>query len=58
MGGSGPVIEAFYQQDSKNQRPAFASPKPIIEQDFVEHLGDENFYWAYTTFDTGGIRVF
>ncbi|KAG1860779.1 hypothetical protein F4604DRAFT_1126059 [Suillus subluteus] len=50
MGGSGPVIEAFYQQDSQNQRPAFASPKPITEQNFVEHLGDENFYEAYTTF--------
>jgi hypothetical protein len=41
MGGSGPVIEAFYQQDSGIQRPAFASPKPITEQNFVEHLGDE-----------------
>lgn len=50
MGGSGPVIEAFYQQDSGIQRPAFASPKPITEQNFVEHLGDENFYEAYNTF--------
>ncbi|KAG2153340.1 hypothetical protein DEU56DRAFT_480362 [Suillus clintonianus] len=50
MGGSGPVIEAFYKQDSEMQRPAFASPKLITEQNFVEHLGDEHFYEAYTSF--------
>lgn len=50
MGGSGPVIEAFYQQDSEKQRPAFTSPIPITEHNFIEHLGDENFYEAYTTF--------
>lgn len=50
LGGSGPVIEAFYKQDIKIQRAAFVSPHPITEQNFLDHLGDENYYEAYTTF--------
>ncbi|KAG1763927.1 hypothetical protein EDD22DRAFT_471845 [Suillus occidentalis] len=50
LGGSGPVIEAFYKQDIKVQRPAFESPHPITTQNFADHLSDENYYEAYTTF--------
>ncbi|KAG1773707.1 hypothetical protein EV702DRAFT_1243059 [Suillus placidus] len=50
LGGSGPVIEAFYKKDIKVQRAAFVSPHPITAQNFVDHLGDENYYEAYTTF--------
>ncbi|OAX36710.1 hypothetical protein K503DRAFT_793258 [Rhizopogon vinicolor AM-OR11-026] len=49
LGGSGPIIEAFYKQDIKIQRPAFVSPQPITADNFVEHLSDENYYEAYTT---------
>ncbi|KAG2135389.1 uncharacterized protein EDB93DRAFT_1092359 [Suillus bovinus] len=49
-GGSSAVIEAFYKQDTKVQRAAFVSPHPITAQNFVDHLGDENYYEAYTTF--------
>lgn len=41
LGGSGPVIEAFYKQDIKVQRPAFESPHPITAQNFADHLSDE-----------------
>jgi hypothetical protein len=35
------VIEAFYMQDIKVQRPAFESPHPITAQNFADHLSDE-----------------
>jgi hypothetical protein len=41
LGGSGPVIETLYKQDTKLQRAAFTSPHPITTQNFVDHLGDE-----------------
>ncbi|KAG1846939.1 hypothetical protein C8R48DRAFT_576583, partial [Suillus tomentosus] len=41
LGGSGPVIEAFYKRDIKIQRDAFVSPHPITAHNFVDHLGDE-----------------
>lgn len=44
------MIEAFYKQDIKVQRPAFESPHPITAQNFADHLSDENYYEAYTTF--------
>ncbi|KAG1810528.1 hypothetical protein EV424DRAFT_1542900 [Suillus variegatus] len=39
LGGSGPVIEAFYKRDIKIQKDAFVSPHPITAQNFVDHLG-------------------
>lgn len=47
LGGSGSIIEAFYKQDSKVQRAAFASPQPITVENFVEHLNDEKWANAY-----------
>lgn len=56
LGGSGLVIEAMYKQDSKTQRPAFVSPHPVTTQNFFDHLGDENYFEAYTTFFTKAIE--
>ncbi|KAF9230922.1 hypothetical protein BU15DRAFT_83025 [Melanogaster broomeanus] len=50
LGGSASLIKNYYEQDGKNQRPAVKSPGPITEENFVEHLGDENFYQGYVTF--------
>ncbi|KIK95047.1 hypothetical protein PAXRUDRAFT_25666 [Paxillus rubicundulus Ve08.2h10] len=50
LGGSASLIKGYYEQDAKNQRPAFGSLEPITEENFVEHLGDENFYQSYVTF--------
>ncbi|KAF9235891.1 hypothetical protein BU15DRAFT_64442 [Melanogaster broomeanus] len=50
LGGSASLIKDYYEQDGKNQRPAFKSPEPITEENFLEHLGDENFYQGYVTF--------
>ncbi|KIJ13025.1 hypothetical protein PAXINDRAFT_170906 [Paxillus involutus ATCC 200175] len=50
LGGSASLIKGYYEEDGKNQRPAFESPEPITEENFVEHLGDENFYQSYVTF--------
>ncbi|KAG1763896.1 hypothetical protein EV702DRAFT_148255 [Suillus placidus] len=49
-GASGSVIEQFYKQDSVQQRPAIEPPEAINEENFIEHLGDDNFYAAYKTF--------
>ncbi|KAG1901243.1 uncharacterized protein F5891DRAFT_1223956 [Suillus fuscotomentosus] len=46
LGGSGPVIEAFYKRDIKIQRDAFVSPHPITAQNFVDHLGDAKKHQA------------
>ncbi|KAG1753355.1 hypothetical protein EDB19DRAFT_2035262 [Suillus lakei] len=32
------------------QRPAIEPPEAITEENFIEHLGDDNFYVAYKTF--------
>lgn len=50
------MIEAFYKKDIKVQRAAFVSPHPITAQNFVDHLGDENYYEAYTTFFANAIE--
>ncbi|KAG2031137.1 hypothetical protein BDR03DRAFT_928361 [Suillus americanus] len=49
-GAGGSLIEQFYKQDGANQRPAIKSPEAITEENFIKHLGDENFYAAYKTF--------
>ncbi|KAG2056639.1 hypothetical protein BDR06DRAFT_1040353 [Suillus hirtellus] len=50
MGASGPLIEKLYKQDSAIQRPAIRSPEAITEENFIEHIGDENFHAAYKSF--------
>ncbi|KAG1750463.1 uncharacterized protein EDB91DRAFT_1217151 [Suillus paluster] len=50
MGASGSLIEQFYKQESASQRPAIEPPEAITEENFIEHLGDDNFYAAYITF--------
>ncbi|KAG1883326.1 hypothetical protein F4604DRAFT_1952814 [Suillus subluteus] len=50
MGASGSLIEQFYEQDNAYQRPAVEPPEAVTEANFIEHLGDENFYAAYKAF--------
>ncbi|KAG2149132.1 uncharacterized protein EDB93DRAFT_1240430 [Suillus bovinus] len=50
MGASGSLIEQFYKQDSSYQRPAVEPPEAVTEENFIEHLGDDNFYAAYKSF--------
>ncbi|KAG2065067.1 hypothetical protein BDR04DRAFT_1122127 [Suillus decipiens] len=50
MGVSGSLIEHFYEEDSAYQRPVVEPPEAITEVNFIEHLGDENFYVAYKAF--------
>ncbi|KAH7922285.1 hypothetical protein BV22DRAFT_1131586 [Leucogyrophana mollusca] len=50
LGASGPVIEGLYKLDGANQRPAFKSPEEVTTENFNAHLGDENYFEAYTTF--------
>ncbi|KAG9310842.1 hypothetical protein JVU11DRAFT_8695 [Chiua virens] len=52
LGGSAAIIKDYYKRDSEMQRPAFESPESITEENFIEHLGDENFYQGYVTFFT------
>ncbi|KAG8215388.1 hypothetical protein J3R82DRAFT_8989 [Butyriboletus roseoflavus] len=50
LGGPATVIRDYYKRDGNIQRPAFESPEPITEENFVGHLGDENFYQGYVNF--------
>ncbi|KAG1735050.1 hypothetical protein EDB19DRAFT_1127302 [Suillus lakei] len=43
-GASGSLIEQFYKQDSAYKRPGVVPPEAITEENFIEHLGDDNFY--------------
>jgi hypothetical protein len=49
-GAGGSLIEQFYKQDGAHERPAIESPEAITEENFIEHLSDENFYAAYKSF--------
>ena len=39
LGASAPLIEAA-NETHMYQKPAFASPGPITEENFIEHIGD------------------
>ena len=41
LGANGALIEAAYQKQTQNQRDAFKSPATVNEENFHEHLGDE-----------------
>ena len=43
LGGPGAIIRDYYERDADIQRPAFESPEPITEENFVDHLGDEKY---------------
>ncbi|KAG1775843.1 hypothetical protein EV702DRAFT_1113344 [Suillus placidus] len=49
-GASGSLIKQFYMQDCTYQRPVVEPPEAVTEENFIEHLGDDNFYAAYKTF--------
>ncbi|KAH0834191.1 hypothetical protein J3R83DRAFT_11503 [Lanmaoa asiatica] len=50
LGGSAAIIRDYYERDGDIQRTAFESPEPITEENFTDHLGDENFYQGYVSF--------
>ncbi|KAG0692193.1 hypothetical protein DFH29DRAFT_1084919 [Suillus ampliporus] len=50
VGASGSLIEQVYKRESASQRPVVEPPEAITEENFIEHLGDDNFYAAYITF--------
>ncbi|KAI6118361.1 hypothetical protein F5141DRAFT_614817 [Pisolithus sp. B1] len=50
LGGSGPLIRGFYEQDSGEQLPPIEPPEAITSTNFLDHLGDERYYRAYITF--------
>lgn len=49
LGASAPLIEAA-NETHMYQKPAFASPGPITEENFIEHIGDLNYYDSYLKF--------
>ncbi|KAF8126387.1 hypothetical protein EV363DRAFT_1453115 [Boletus edulis] len=50
LGGSAVIIRDYYERDARVHRLVVQSPEPITEENFVDHLGDENFYQAYVNF--------
>jgi len=52
LGASGPVINAMYGVQTKQQRPLLESPEPITAQNLHDHLGDAKFYPGYLKFFT------
>ncbi|KAG2065071.1 hypothetical protein BDR04DRAFT_1109131 [Suillus decipiens] len=52
IGASGSLIEEYYKQDSGRQRLAIAPPEAITEKNFIDHLGDNKYYFAYKAFFT------
>lgn len=50
MGASAKIIFSAYKTHCVYQRPAFDSPSRITRHNFIEHLGDERFYSAYSDF--------
>ncbi|TFK51605.1 hypothetical protein OE88DRAFT_1567261 [Heliocybe sulcata] len=52
LGASGPLINAVYDAEASYQRPAIKSPEPVKEQNFVNHLGKEEYYSGYLEFFT------
>ncbi|KAI0028806.1 hypothetical protein K488DRAFT_89369 [Vararia minispora EC-137] len=49
IGASAEALEEVYVTHDYED-PVKPSPEPITDSNFVEHLGDANFYSAYTTF--------
>ncbi|KAF9267186.1 hypothetical protein L218DRAFT_955664 [Marasmius fiardii PR-910] len=56
LGTDKEVIDTSYERDSSYQRPAFESPEPITEENFNDHLGDENYYNAYLNYFTNELK--
>lgn len=50
MGASGKLLNEAYKRDESSQRPLGKSPAPILDANFVDYLGDGNYYQAYLEF--------
>ncbi|KAI6030051.1 hypothetical protein EDC04DRAFT_2714191 [Pisolithus marmoratus] len=55
LGASGTSIRTLYDLDRQTQRPAIDTPEAITRANFVDHLGDENYYQGYITFFKGEV---
>ncbi|CAA7267855.1 unnamed protein product [Cyclocybe aegerita] len=53
LGADASILEASYKTHSDiYERPAFASPGPITQETWKDHLSDEKYYAAYVEFFT------
>ena len=50
MGANGKLLREGYKNDAKIQRPLGTSPAQISDDNFVDHLGDGQYYQAYLRF--------
>ncbi|KAI0667411.1 hypothetical protein C8Q78DRAFT_982136 [Trametes maxima] len=55
LGANGSNIEEAYETHASYQRRAYESPGSINDDNFHEHLGDEDYYNAYLKFFTDKI---
>jgi hypothetical protein len=50
MGANEKLLREGYKSDQAYQRPLETSPVPISDENFADHLGDEQYYQAYLEF--------
>ncbi|KAH6905243.1 hypothetical protein BKA70DRAFT_1108313, partial [Coprinopsis sp. MPI-PUGE-AT-0042] len=50
IGANADTINAGYKKDCEYEKAAIQSPKQITDDNFDEHLGDENYYSGYLEF--------
>jgi Questin oxidase-like len=50
LGANSDLLHAAYDNDKGIQRPAYPSPGPITADNWMDHLGNEDYYQAYFTF--------
>ncbi|KDR73017.1 hypothetical protein GALMADRAFT_745407 [Galerina marginata CBS 339.88] len=56
LGADESILKASYEENCKEQRPAFPPPEPITKQNWRDHLGDEKFYQGYLDFFKGELE--
>ncbi|KAF9555921.1 hypothetical protein CPC08DRAFT_711593 [Agrocybe pediades] len=50
LGADESILTRSYEESKKEQRSAYSSPQSITKKNWIEHLGDENYYQAYMDF--------
>ncbi|PPQ77390.1 hypothetical protein CVT25_010972 [Psilocybe cyanescens] len=50
------ILHKSYEENAKEQRPAFASPNAITKKNWKDYLGDENYYQGYLEFFKGELE--
>jgi hypothetical protein len=56
LGADKTILQASYEDNSKEQRPAFPSPNPITKQNWKDYLGNEKYYQGYLEFFKGELE--